>query len=313
MNVDRALDYHEFVSERHKVWLARQAGAPAPWTDNPILAAKKFTNVFRILDPGTQIVMRDGFMDGELADVAMRCFLYRHTGRVEVWDHTVAELLGQPTIDDLEDVYEILMEYRGESKAMTCGNSTRGGPSRQGRKFERAVFTGAYLVFPQSQVPGTDKVRAIVDLTKRLFTPGSPDYVVDDFVGASPAAAFAALVRNKGVGNFTSMQVLTDWGYGPGQLDDTFVIAGPGAVKGAAELGLKPNPAIEWCRANLPDDVFLTLPDGRRHYPSAMDVQNTLCEFFKFVRYLKGDPFPRAAYKPAHPGAQTPPVLPTHW
>ncbi len=51
--------YLSFCRERHKIWLKRQAGDPGPWTDDPILATRKFTNVFRILDPGTQFVVQE--------------------------------------------------------------------------------------------------------------------------------------------------------------------------------------------------------------------------------------------------------------
>lgn len=317
MNVDRALDYLDFVRERHLVWRRRRVGQPAPWTEDPILRSKKFTNVFRILDPGTQLLMRNGFLEGDPADVLMRCFLYRHTGRVEVWDWLVAELLGQPTRDDIEDVYEALMEYRGESKKITCGSSTVGGPLRRGRKFERSIFTGAYLVFPQSQTPGTDKLRAIIDLTARLFDPSSDNTTVMDFMsairGRNAAGAFAALRRNNGVADFMSMQILTDYGYGPGELDDSFVVAGPGAVRGAEALQMKPLEAIRWAEENLPDEVFLRLPDGRHRRPTPMDLQNTLCEFSKYVRYLDSDKPHVAPYSPAHPGKQLDPVLPAHW
>ena len=43
-----------------------------------------------------------------------------------------------------------------------------------------------------------------------------------------------------------------------------------------------------------------------------MDVQNTLCEFSKYVRF-QSKPIPTKQYVPAHPGPQPPPVLPKHW
>jgi alpha-glutamyl/putrescinyl thymine pyrophosphorylase clade 1 len=87
VTADAALTFLEFVEERHRIWERRQAGSPQPWTDNPILASHKFTNVYRWLDPGSQFVIEE-LQDLELSpsDNLMRFFLYRHTGRVETWE-----------------------------------------------------------------------------------------------------------------------------------------------------------------------------------------------------------------------------------
>ena len=68
MDVDMWLVYRAFVIERHKIWERRQAGEPGPWTRDPILASRKFTNVFRVLDPGTQFVLTDLFPDLSLPE-----------------------------------------------------------------------------------------------------------------------------------------------------------------------------------------------------------------------------------------------------
>ena len=41
INPDKALDYLDFVAERHGVWQKRQAGRPGPWTSDPIVAAQE--------------------------------------------------------------------------------------------------------------------------------------------------------------------------------------------------------------------------------------------------------------------------------
>lgn len=277
MNVDVALSYLEFVAVRHRIWEARQAGAPQPWTDDPILASRKFTNVFRVLDPGSQFVLTD--LPGP--DYRVRCFLYRHTGRVEAWKALYADIGNYPTRSNLEDVLGSWKDYR------------RAG---------RPLFTGAYLVFPQSQVPGTDKLASIIDLTRRLYDNGSFDVV------GSQAERFAGLRRNKGVADFMSMQVLTDWGYAEEDHEDEFIVCGPGAVKGARAIAptWRPEDVVRWAQPQL--QMSVALPDGRLRTPSLMDVQNTLCEFSKYARLTPGKP-----YTPAHPGPQPAPVFPPLW
>lgn len=302
---DAALNFLGYVEARHQVWEARQAGLPQPWTDEPIVASRKFTNVFRILDPGTQFIMTDLLEDDPSErDLLMRLFLYRHTGRTEVWEYARVMMGQYPTTEDLDDLLEVWRDYRGEGKG-------------------RPVFTGAYLVFPQSATPGTDKLESIINLTARLFCEGrfpDGDIVPDFLASTTQAERFATLRRNKGVADFMSMQILTDWGYTPHSgvdREDEFVVPGPGARKGAAALdpGRKAEDVLRWAVDSIRNSEScptLDVPGSKPRVPSYMDVQNTLCEFSKYVRYAS-KPLPNKPYQPAHPGPQDPPVLPEHW
>lgn len=327
MNIDpdAALTFLSFVEARHQAYENRQLGLSFPWTQDPIVNAYKFTNVFRILDYGTQFILTDLVADDPSPrDLLMRLFLYRHTGRVEVWRELLVQMGGYPTVEDLDDVLEVWKEYRGDAHIRTRTADPRNAGRKTQTDFKRSVFTGAYLVFPQSQVKGTDKLESIIDLTKRLFT--RPDVVVNDFLDASSQAErFNTLRRNKGVADFMSMQILTDWGYtldSGEDREDEFVVPGPGARKGAASLSLKAKAedvllwAVEAVRtgttARLELDDYGTSPEYPTRQPSYMDVQNCLCEFSKYVRYMK-KPIPANPYQPAHPGPQPAPVLPKHW
>lgn len=288
-------DFLNFVVERHRIWAQRQAGAPQPWTDDPILASKKFTNVFRVLDPGTQFLLTDVF-DPELSprENLMRAFLYRHTGRVETWEALDLVGLGYPTLLTLEKTRKFWKGYRDA-----------------GGKF----FTNAYLVYPQSSTPGTDKIDSIIDLTARLFTPGSPDDIIPEWEKAeTQKKRFQLLNRNKGVGDFMSMQVLTDWGYQCGEdHENEFLIPGPGSIKGAKAID--PNAKTMDVVKQVVEAVrgLPHCPQVGYRRPSLMDIgSNLLCEWSKYVRY-KGQAVPTTTYKPAHPGPQPEPVLPSYY
>lgn len=291
--------YLDFVCERHYIWEQRQAGLPQPWTEDPILRGQKFTNVFRVLDPGSQFVFK--LQDEDPLGTLMRLFLYRHTGRVEAWDFVVRALW--PSMGDVESIGNALMRYR-----------------ESGEK----IFTSAYLVYPQSAERGTDKLASIIDLTQRLIDNGSfTDFLMAD----SQVERFACLRRNKGVADFMSMQILTDWGYtkhADGDREDEFVIPGPGAVRGAALLDpTQPAQAVLrscWqalrLEASCPELPVLVEPDGAvvlNRLPSLMDVQNTLCEYSKYARYRAKGATTVRDYRPAHPGVQDAPILPAHW
>jgi len=307
-------DFLRFLVERHRIWEQRQAGAPQPWTDDPILAGRKFTNVFRVLDPGTQFIFTD-LLDPELSprDQLMRLFLYRHTGRVEAWEW-LALSSGYPTVANLEDVRGALKEYRGATTTKTV--KTRWSKTEtQQMNSARTVFTNAYLVFPQSQEKGTDKLDSIIDLTARLFTPGSPEDILPDWEKAdTQEKRFKVLRRNKGVGDFMSMQILTDWGYQCGEdREEEFLVPGPGSVKGAKAL----NPLAP-VRATINDVVrevrgLADCPRLGYRTPSLMDIgSNLLCEWSKYVRF-RGQALPAKSYTPAHPGPQAAPVLPAYY
>lgn len=310
MDPDAAIEFLGFVEERHKVWVARQAGAPRPWTVDPIIATRKFTNVFRVLDHGSQYVLSD-LIDPELSvrDQLARLFLYRHTGRVEVWE-AMDLMVGLPTMDNLDDCLEAMKAYRGETRQIFQAQKKHTGGrgyGHQKRVGQRPVFTSAYLVFPQSAERGTDKLESIFALTRRVI-----DEIAPAFEKTTMRQQFDLLRGNKGVADFMSMQVLTDWGYTPQCGEDReneFVVPGPGARKGAAELGMDADAAVRWAwEAVRSMDSPPQLGD---RLPSLMDVQNCLCEFSKYARFM-GKPT-TSPYVPSHPGPQPVPLLPGSW
>lgn len=312
-------DFLSFVVERHRIWEQRQAGTPQPWTDDPVLAVKKFTNVFRVLDPGTQFLFTDLFEPNLNArDTLMRCFLYRHTGRVETWQ-ALQLTTGYPRVSNLDEVREAWHAYRGEVKTKTIMEKSHSYTAhkieRTKRESQRPFFTGAYLVFPQSSTPGTDKLDSIIDLTKRLFLPDSPQDIMPAWERArTQADRFKLLRQNPGVGDFMAMQVLTDWGYQCGEdREDEFLVPGPGSIKGAKAIDPTAK-TMDVVRRVV--EAVRALPDCPRvgyRSPSLMDIgSNLLCEWSKYVRF-RGQPLPTTTYTPAHPGPQAPPVLPSYY
>jgi hypothetical protein len=296
MDVDTAITYLDFVVERHRVWDARQVGAPQPWTDDPVLRTRKFTNVYRVLDPGSQFVLTDLALPGDhRRDVLARIFLYRYTNLPATWLRLRDALGHYPTEADI---------LRGEEVIGTMQAIAFDGGK---------VFSGAYVILPQPNRPGNKIVQA-VELAARWMANHATDFLLAD----TQQERYDILRSEYGVGPFLAMQILTDWGYTPQcgeDREDQFIIPGPGCIKGAKAIAPSA-PVMDtllWCHRevnNLDGMPALRLPDldGRVRRPSLMDVQNTLCEFSKYVRG------PRAGeYVPAHPGPQPAPVLPSHW
>jgi hypothetical protein len=285
MDVDAALTFLDFVSERHRIWEQRQVGAPQPWTDDPVLATRKFTNVFRLLDPGSQFVITDLLCDDEFEFLA-RCLLYRITNLPEAWSSFDGDLS--------------LVKRPGEFREHLHARKARG---------ER-VFSGAYMIWGGTE-KGVDKIDHVFGVLE-----GASEGLADFLVADTQAERFEALARCRGMGYFNAMQILTDFGYSTEFREDDFVVPGPGALKGAAVLGMSGEEAIEWAHQEI--DVYHDNPPmiwgsgNRGHFLSKMDVQNCLCEFSKYARFAS-KPSPEKPYSPAHPGVQSAPVLPPNW
>lgn len=299
MNVDMVLTYLDFVVERHAVWERRRVvGMAQPWSVDPILQRNKFTNVYRVLDYGSQFLLRELLNEPGITagDALARSFLYRMSNEPKTWQHTRAKWGHYPLAHELgEDLAQLWADHRD------AGNR---------------VFSGAYTIMPLPGVGGFDKAKEVVRMAATSFNPIHPSCVTPAFLAAgSMQERFAVLRSIPNVGDFIAMQVLTDFGYSPfgaDQDENAFVVPGPGARKGAKELelGMSAASTIAWCRQRVLELDDCPTLQGRP--PSAMDIQNTLCEFSKYARFMR-KPEPARVFRPDHPGAALPLVLPQHW
>jgi hypothetical protein len=280
--------YRGMVEERHKIWSARQNDEPQPWTADPVLANRKFTNMFRVLDPGSQFVF--DLADPDPVTTIARLVFYRMTNLPATWYMLRAAHGRYPTADDFIRQNAVLFQTLAAHR--DAGNR---------------IFSGAYIIVPE---PGTagDKAGGALRVARTFVTEKA-----EAFIGAeSQDERFAVLRSTPGLGKFLSMQILTDWTYlQPEEPDLSFIVAGPGAIRGAALLhsNMKSEDVIYDLAFDWMDHPLVRLGDRAL---TPMDVQNTLCEFSKYAREIV-TPRKKTAYRPSHPGAQPAPVLPAWW
>lgn len=280
--------YRNMVIERHEIWRARQAGWPQPWTEDPILQNLKMTNMFRVLDPGSQFVF-DLDANDDRTTIG-RLVFYRMTNLPATWEALKEEFGGYPSSADFLYNQEMLYDFLNRRR-------------RAGHR----IFSGAYIIIPE---PGTanDKIEGALRVTARFLE----DNAFAFFNASTQEERYKALRATPGIGRFLAMQILADWTYlQPDEPDHSFIVAGPGARRGAAliEPNMQAEDVIHDLAIYWSDHTTIRL-DGRGL--TVMDVQNTLCEFSKYAREVEY-PRKKSPYRPAHPGPQPTPVLPRWW
>lgn len=302
VNSDNFFHAIDWIVERHRVWEKRQAGEPQPWTTHSVLQYRKFTNVFRLLDPGSQFFITD-LIHPDPVETLARAWLYRHTNLPYPWRVARADLNGYPALTGfggIQEVFEVFSEYR------EAGNPWS---------------SGAYRLRPESEggksVIGGDKMEFVFRRCREIFVEGRDNIVVDFFDTDSIAERIEILKRSEGVADFMAQQINTDFGYSTPFREDEHIVPGPGSIRGAEWLwpGKPTVEVIRWLHEEVTAADWcptIEVSDGRVFIPSAMDIQNCLCEIGKLSKEL-GKPDRRTHYKPAHPGVQPTPVLPKLW
>jgi hypothetical protein len=90
-----------FIQERYPIYLARLAGKPAPWSSDPILGSKKFTNTFRVLDRESQTCVKIANSSNRSAEEAFfRVLLFKIFNLTNTWDLLCGELGEEPLLSN---------------------------------------------------------------------------------------------------------------------------------------------------------------------------------------------------------------------
>lgn len=265
-----------FIQERESIRLKKESGAPAPWTDDEILRAYRFTNVRRMDDRVSRWLLENWYEPNRdhpnmLAAVALARL---------VNNPPALERVGFPKRWNPDRIQMRLVQYRAEG---------------------HAVFNAAYMV--RGGAKGGDKIVEVVD------DYAGPLLKLQDELDRSSMQASWTLVEScYGFGSFMAGQVVADlrWAL-TGEWKDKSVWApiGPGSKKGMNYLREQPvtTPISQLEFTELLQDLIAELnsrlPAAITSRLEAIDYQNVCCEFSKYSRTLLDDGRPKQLY----PGA----------
>lgn len=273
--------YWRFAAERQEIYLRRLARAAPPWTEDPILRAHRFTNVYRAADRVSQFLIRNVIYVPDLSaeDAALRVLLFKLFNRIETWialEREMGEIrFASFDVDRLADALDAVAR-RGSS-----------------------VYSAAYIMPPPSRMGEASKHRQHLRLLARIMSEG-----FTAFLAHAPTlrSVYERLLGYPGLGPFLAYQYAIDLNYSE-LLDfseSEFVVPGPGAARGIRKCF----PGLErrrWAEAiglvrEAQQDEFERL--GLRFWPlgsrpsepskgrplQLIDCQNLFCEVDKYAR-----------------------------
>ena len=248
-------DVIAFAWDRHEAW---RGGVVL----DDVVSRYKFTNVFRVIDRGSQYLLSLLNVLDDRHDQLALSYFYRQVNRPDTMDAVISSNGGFiPSFDEITSA-EWIKDVVWPVIAARPGD----------------FLNGAYIILIM-----TNDKRTLSDKMADIF-PGAAQYLSAVAEEDSLATRVKLLQKTPGLGPFLSMQIATDLGYCAGEPDqeNTFILPGPGSRKGVAAVSSKK--AEEVIRM-FPYDEMPTLPGSNGRPPSWMDVQNVFCEFSKYVRY----------------------------
>jgi len=265
--------YWRFAAERQAIFHRRAAGAPPPWTGDPILGRYKFTNVYRSCDRTSQALISSviyAVPAASVQDVVFRVLLFKTFNSERTW-----QLLQREAGPISWGSYSFAAYDQVLTAARARGERT---------------YSPAYII-PDPPFGEACKHRNHLRLLEHMMATGLPAKIA---AAADLRAAYRTLLGYPSIGPFLGYQFAIDLAYSP-VLDadeNSYVVPGPGALDGIAKCfagtgGLPPADVIRWIADTAPEHLAergLEFRDLWGRAPTLIDWQNVLCEIAKYTR-----------------------------
>lgn len=265
--------YWRFATERQRIFHARAAGSPPPWTSDPILATHRFTNSYRAADRVSQFLINEVIprSSSEPVDVLFRTLLFKVFNRVGTWCTLEAELGNL---------------HVGEFDPNACATVLT-----RVRESGQRIYSAAYIM-PMPAIAGAaSKHEAHLGLIGRLLVGGTLDRVLE---AKTLRDVYLILSAVPSFGPFLAFQFSIDLNYSLvlNHSEMEFVVAGPGARSGIDKCfidldGMSYEDMIRYT-CERADEEFsergLSFADLWGRPLQLIDCQNLFCEVDKYSR-----------------------------
>lgn len=269
--------YWYFACERQSMFMKRVSGVNTLATsDDPILAAHRFTNSYRASDRVSQYLIRhviwsdtDAWSD---EDLFFRVLLFKLFNRIDTWE-AISDTFGEVSLKS----YQFALFDQLLSERQSAGNRN---------------YSAAYIMPSAGRAFGHSSKHAN---HFRLL-----EWMLEERYPArlrsceSMAQAYELLLAAPSIGPFLAYQFVTDLNYSSltefSEME--FVVAGPGAIDGISKCFVDTN-------GILPEQIVRHMADNQSDYfghyglqfddlwgrpLQLIDCQNVFCEISKYSR-----------------------------
>lgn len=271
--------YWRFAAERQNVYQRRVQGEPWPWTNDPVIAAYKFTNVYRAADRVSQYLIRHVIYGGDygVRDTVFRVLLFKLFNKIETW-----KLLEETEGELRADRFDVKRLARTLDQALQAGAT---------------IYSAAYIM-PSGPAEHRQPRKHLthLELLARVLRESLPERLID---ARTMGEAYELLRALPGIGPFLAYQFVIDLNYSPHLTfsESEFVMPGPGARDGLrkcfASLGdYSESDAIRWVTESQ-ESAFaaraLNFASLWGRPLQLIDCQNLFCEVDKYARVVHPD------------------------
>lgn len=268
--------YWRFAVERQEIFFRRLHSEAAPWTDDPVLRAHKFTNVYRASDRVSQYLIQRVIYRREysLRDTVLRTLLFKVFNKIETWEF-LEEALGEITES----------EFSVERLDALLTHALQAGAS---------IYSAAYIMpSGPASIRQPRKHRMHLELLAELLRQRLPERLA---ATTSMAQVYSILVSLPSFGPFLAYQFAIDLNYSPHFTfsEMEFVMPGPGARDGLRKCltsfgDYSESDVIRWVAERQEEEFAargLTFKSLWGRALQLIDCQNLFCEVDKYARVV---------------------------
>lgn len=265
--------YWTFAAKRQEVFLKRFGDAYGPWSDDPVIRANRFTNIFRASDRVSQYLIQLQYAGNQApAEIFFRTLLFKIFNKIETYEYLQLRLGDISWSSFSFDRYNDLLSER-----FSAGNT---------------VYSAAYIMPSAGSVFGyTLKHSNHLALLAQMMKDKAYDKVCH---AKSLSEVFELLLSYPSFGSFLAFQYTIDLNYSAmlnfSEMD--FVVAGPGAKNGIAKC------FKSFGNYNYEDIIRMVAEEQETQFlhngfnPQTLwgrplqliDCQNIFCEVDKYLR-----------------------------